>query len=94
MIWRRLAQDLPRDRDLDCPTIVSITWPIDRAADVDAHPETGDVPCVNGRTAIAVRLREEQVPGGAECIHFEFVVRVRVAVRIDEDLEVIVLEDD
>ena len=46
------------------------------------------------RPAVAVGLDEEQIPGRAERVHLELVVLVRVAVRIEEDLEVVVLEDD
>ena len=49
---------------------------------------------VDGRPSIAIRLDQEQVPRRAERVHFQLVVGVRVAVRIDEQLEVVVAEDD
>ena len=93
-IRRRLAKDVPGHRDLDGPALVAIARSIDRAAHVDADLQARDVPRVDRRTAVAVRLDQHQIPRRAERVHLELVVRVGVAIGIDEDLEVVVVEDD
>ncbi len=90
---RRLAQDLPRHRNLDRPRVVLIAGTIESAAHIHTHLEAGDVPAVDGRTAIAIRLQQHEIPCGAEGVHLELVVGVRIAVRVDEHFEIVILED-
>ena len=61
---------------------------------MDGRLQPGDLPLVDGRAAVAVGLLEEQVPLGVEGVDLELVVLVVVAVGVDEDLEVVVVEDD
>ena len=56
--------------------------------------QPGNLPAVHRLAIVLVRLRQEQVPDGAERVDLELVVLVVVAVGIDEDLEVVVVEDD
>ena len=46
------------------------------------------------RPAVAVRLDQHQIPRRAERVHLQLVVGVRIAIGIDEDLEVVVVKDD
>src|SRR5436190_1638107 len=61
-IGRRLAQHLPRHRDLDGPAFIPIARSIDRAEDIDADLQARDIPRVDGRAAIAIRLEQHQIP--------------------------------
>ena len=91
---RSLFQDLPRQRQLDRPTSVAIARPIQRAFDIDTRLQPVDTPAIDRRTAVAIRRDEHQIPRRGQRIHFELVICVRVAVRIDEYFEVVVAEDD
>ena len=44
--------------------------------------------------AVQVRLVQRQAPGGVEGVHFELLVEVRAAVRVQKHLKVVVVEDD
>ncbi len=67
---------------------------VQRAHDLDAGLEPLDVPGVDGRAAVAVGLDEQEVPDRVQGVHLQLVIVVGVAVGVDEDLEVVVLEDD
>ncbi len=93
-IHRGLAKNLPRHRELDGPAVIAIARSIERAANVHADSQSCNVPPVDRGAAVPVRLHQHQIPDGAERVHLELVVRVRVAIGIDEDLEVVVVKND
>src|SRR5262249_44893466 len=55
--------------------------------------ETRDLPTIIGVATVLVRPRQEEIPNSAERIDLELVILVIVAVRVDEDLEVVLMED-
>ena len=61
---------------------------------MDGGLQAWDFPFIDGRAAVAIRLLEKQVPLGVECVDFDLIVLVVVAVGVDEDLEVVVMEND
>ncbi len=87
-------QGRPGDGDFDRPAGVAIGRIVQRAVDVDGRFEAGDVPAIVGPAAVFVRPWQEEVPAGVERVHLEFVVLVIVAVGIDEEFEIVVVEDD
>src|SRR5438094_706216 len=91
---RGLLEDLPRHRNLHSPALVAIARAIERTLHIYADVQARDVPRVDRRTTVAIRLDQQQIPRRAECVDLELVVRVRVAVWIDEDLEVVVAKNN
>ena len=89
-----LGEHFPGDRELDRPELVLVARVVERAVDVSRRLQAGDLPLVDRRAAVAIGLLEEQVPLGVEGVDLDLVVLVVVAVGVDEDLEVVVLEDD
>ena len=74
--------------------VSDVTRIIERAGDVDRGFQPGDFPLVDRRTAVAIRLFQEQVPLGVEGVDLDLIIFVVVAVGVDEDLEVVVMKDD
>ncbi len=62
--------------------------------DVDGRLQARDLPLVDRRAAVAIGLLEKQVPLGVEGVDLDLIILVVVAVGVDEDLEVVVLEND
>ena len=91
---RRFGEHLPWDRHLDRPALVAIVRAVERAAEIHRGAQPGDVPGVNRGAAVAVGLNQQEIPDGVQRVDFDLEIRVRIAVRIDEDFEVVVLEDD
>jgi hypothetical protein len=91
---RRFGEHLPWDRHLDRPALVAIVRAVERAAEIHRGPQPADVPGVNGGAAVAVGLNQQEIPDGVQRVDFDLEIRVRIAVGVDEDLEVVVLEDD
>ena len=89
-----LGERLPRNCEFDRPGFVSIARVVECAVDMNGGLEPGDFPLVDRRTAVAIRLFEKQVPLGVEGVDLDLVILVVVAVGVDEDLEVVVVEDD
>ena len=89
-----LSQNFPREGDFDAPALVGVGWVIECAVNVDSGLQAGNVPCIVRLALIHIRLVQEQVPTGVKRVHLEFIVSVRVAIRIDEHLEIGVLEDN
>ena len=89
-----LTEDFPREGNLQRPALVGVAWIVDRALDLDSAFESWYFPAVNGRPAVFVRTQQQQIPGGVESVHLEFGVIVAIAVRVDENFEVIVMKDN
>lgn len=83
----------PRKGDFEGPAGVGIGEIVEGAAEVDGGFKAGDFPGVVGFGAVHVGLGEEEVPAGVEGVEFEFVVGVGVAVGIEEDFEIGVVEN-
>ena len=93
LVSRGFFEDLPRQREFDAPAVVFVARLVQRAANVDADLQARDVPAVDRGAAVAIGLRQQQIPRRLQRVDFEFEVFVRVAVGIDEDFEIVVLKD-
>src|SRR4051794_3082296 len=90
----KFAENLPRKCDLDSPAVVTIPGVIESTSDVHGSPQPGNLPFVPRFASAPVRLIEKEVPTGVQRVDFELVILERVAVRVDEDLEVVVVKDN
>ncbi len=90
----QLSQDGPRQGDFHRPALVDVAWVVQRALDMHRRLEPFNLPAIVGRSAVAIRLLEKQVPARIEGVDFELAVIVIGAVRIDEELKVIVLKNN
>ena len=88
------AETLPGDRDFERPAAVVVAGSLSVPSTWTAVFQPGNLPAVVGRAAVLVGLRQEQVPVGVERVDLEFEVFVVVAVGVDEDFEIVVVEDD
>ena len=86
-----LAERGERARDLDGPPAILVARVVDRAVEVDPGPNPFEVEVVIGLTAVEVALVEQEIPLRGERIDLQLEVVEPVAVRIEEDLEVVVL---
>ena len=53
-----------------------------------------NLPAIDSAPLLAVGTDQEQIPRGVESIDFEFGIGKTVVVRVEEDFEIIVMEDD
>ena len=90
---RIFSEHFPREGDFNRPTLVRVAGMIERAVDVDGGFHAGDFPGIVRLALIHVGLVEPQIPRGVERVHLEFVIRLRVARRVHEHLEIRVLEN-
>ena len=87
------AENLPGERDFEAPADIFIAGVIERAIDMNSGFQSGNLPFVLCFAARLIRFVEQQIPPGVEGVHFEFVIVESIAIRIDEDLEIIVLKN-
>ena len=90
---RVFAEHFPRKGDFDRPALVGVGGIVERAVDLDGGFEAGNFPVVVRLAPVHVWLVEHQVPTGVQRVHLELVVRLRVALGIDEHLEIGVVEN-
>jgi len=88
-----LFEALPGEGDFYGPAFVGVGGVIEGALDFDRGFGVG-FPRVISRAAISVGLGEIEVPGGVEGVDLELEVAGGIAVGIDEDLEIVVVEND
>ncbi len=88
------TQDLPGDGKFHRPRIVQSRRVVDLPFGVGGRLEARDLPGVDRGSSVPIGLLQEEVPLGVEGVDLDLVIFVIVAVGIDEDLEVVVLEDD
>ncbi len=67
---------------------------IEPSVNIDGRAHPMELISVYGLPAVPIGLGQQQVPGGVQGIHLVFEIRLGIGIRIDEDLEIIVLEDD
>lgn len=84
----------PGDSHLHTPALILIVRGVQGTAQVYGVFQPGDVPVMQGVVAAAVGLRQEEIPHGVEGVHLYLDVVFRVAVRVNEYLEIRVAEDD
>jgi hypothetical protein len=72
----------------------SLARVVQRAPEVHRGLQPRDVPHVHRGPAVAVGADEQEIPHRVQRVDLQLVVQVRVAVRIDEHLEVVLVEDD
>ena len=89
-----LGESPPWERDFHAPALICIRRVVERSPDLDRGFQSRDLPAVLGLASVFVRLRKEEIPAGVERVDFKLVVIVRIAVRIDEDLEVRIDKND
>ena len=65
---------------------------VERAIDMHGRLEPGNLPGVVGLAAILVGLGKKEVPAGVQRVDFELVILQAFAVRVDENLEIVVAE--
>src|SRR5438132_1928283 len=90
----KLAEHLPGKSDFYGPAPVGVARIIERPVYMDCRLQTWDFPTVHCGSAVSVGADEEQVPTGVQGVHLELVILVIVAVGIDENFKVVVVEDD
>src|SRR5579883_789992 len=83
----------PRPADLDRPPAVRVPRVVQSPVHPDRRRQPGRLPPVHRLAPVPVRLRQQQVPGRVPGVQLQFGVNVVVPVRVDEHLEVGVLED-
>src|SRR4051812_13905578 len=89
-----LAEHLPGKGDFHRPAAIAIARVIERAVHENRGLEPGNLPAIVALAAVAIWFAEQQVLAGVERVDLEFAIVVIAARRIDEHLEIIVLEDD
>jgi hypothetical protein len=89
-----LRQGLPGEGNLHIPRLVGVLGLIQGSVDMHGGLEAGDIPFVEGGSAILVSLHQPEIPTGVQRVHLELVVLVIIPIGIDEHLEVVVLEND
>jgi hypothetical protein len=88
------SERLPGDGELDCPAVVGVGGLVESALDADGGLKARDGPGVVGVAALAVGLVEEEVLAGVERVDLELEVTGVGEGRLEEQLEVVVVEDD
>ena len=91
LLVRGLGQHGPRESHLHRPALVLVSWVVDAAPHAHGRLQTGDVPSAYVRTAVAIGLDHQQIPLRAEGIDLKLVVLMRIAVRVDKNLEIVFL---
>ncbi len=61
---------------------------------MDSGAKTVHIVAIEAASAVTVRLGEKQIPYRVQNVHFEFIVMVRIRIRVNEDLEIVVKVDD
>src|SRR5262245_19083925 len=92
-LMRVFSQRLPGDRHLYRPTFIYISRIIQCSRHFDRSLQSNNIPAILGPASVQVWLGQKQIPYGVERIDLKLVVFISVAVRIDEDFEVIVVKD-
>src|SRR4030042_5089318 len=87
LLGSALLQSLPWHGDLDAPALIFVSRLIDRAVAEDLRLHALDVPGMDGRASIAIRLDQEKIPLRAAGIHLELVIKVGDAGRAEKDLK-------
>src|SRR5689334_15763346 len=90
---RKLTECFPWKRYFDTPAVITIPRIVESPPDVYGSAQARNLPFIARFASPLVRLVEEQVPAGVERVDFKFVVLERIAVRIDKDLEIVVVEN-
>ena len=89
-----LREVLPGEGDLYRPAFIGDGGVIDGSSDMHRAFEAGEITAEDRHAALAIGLGEAEFPDRAEGIDLEFVVVEAIAVRVDEDFEVVIFKHD
>ena len=82
------------DHYLDAPSLVFCIGIVDGALHMDSRLKAVDIVAVQSVAVVAVSHRQEEIPDGVQHVHLELIVLGGIGIRVDEDLEIVVLEND
>ena len=83
-----------RNHNLNTPAFVFSGRIVDGTVHMDSGAKAVHIVAIEAASAVAVRLCEKQIPYRVQNVHFKFIVMVRIGIRVNEDLEIVVKVDD
>ena len=83
-----------RNHNLNTPAFVFSGRIVDGTVHMDSGAKAVHIVAIEAAAAVAVRLCEKQIPYRVQNVHFKFIVMVRIGIRVNEDLEIVVKVDD
>ena len=96
--WGRCFRDRlergPWNCNLHRPSFIGVRRVIEGPLKVHCCLEPGDLKAIVRLAPILVGAIQEQIPSGVEGVQFQFGVSVIISIRIDKDLEVIILKNN
>lgn len=85
---------VPRNCQCYCPATIPVARVVERPVDLDGGTQPRDFPAIIGVSTRPIGLGQEKVPTGIEGVDLEFEILHTVSVRVEEDFEIVVVEDD
>src|SRR5580765_7826358 len=76
------------------PATIPVARTVERPVDLDGRTQARNFPAIIGVSPRPIGLGQEKVPTGVEGVDLEFEILDAVPVRIEEDFEIVVVEDD
>ena len=61
---------------------------------MNSRLKTVDIITVQGIAVVTVSYRQEKIPDRIQHVHFKFIILGGIRIRVNEDLEIVILEND